>query len=633
MEQKRQDLIPEQAPNALAEKLAHLPALPGVYLMKEHTGSVLYVGKAKNLKTRVRSYFQSSQDQRYKVKLLVSRISDLETIITPSEKEALILENTLIKKYRPRFNVTFRDDKNYPYLRLSLEEPYPTLTIARQAKKDRSQYFGPFASTQAVRETLKLINLIFPLRKCHGKRLEKKRPCIYHQLGQCPAPCCCMVDAEEYQKTVREVQLFLQGRGREIIASLRKKMELDSQALRFEQAARTRDRIHALEETLERQTMVSLDFTDRDVFSFYREEARMEMVVLFVRSGRLSGSRSFTLRNLQLADEDVLCSFLAQYYGQGKFIPQEIITPLHLQDKELLKEWLYETGGHKVSIVSVTHGPRYELLKMAAQNAEILFHRQTAREQQARGDILAALQEKLSLKNFPACIECFDISNISGTSSVGAAVRFEQGEPHKDGYRRFRIKTVQQADDYAMMYEVLSRHLARARTGDRLPDLMMVDGGKGQLGVLLRALQDAGMNGVDAISLAKGRASRNSRVENFAEEEKIFLPHRKGPLILPRHSAGLLLLQRIRDEAHRFAITYHQKLKAQHDLSSPLEGIKGIGKSTARRILKHFGAMEQIRNASQQQLETLPFLNKKRAALIYDYFHTKTQDESEEGSL
>jgi excinuclease ABC subunit C len=358
----------------------------------------------------------------------------------------------------------------------------------------------------------------------------------------------------------------------------------------------------------------------------------MEMVVLFVRSGRLSGSRSFTLRNLQLADEDVLCSFLAQYYGQGKFIPQEIIAPLHLQDKELLKEWLYETGGHKVSIVSVTHGPRYELLKMAAQNAEILFHRQTAREQQARGDILAALQEKLSLKNFPACIECFDISNISGTSAVGAAVRFEQGDPQKDGYRRFRIKTVQQADDYAMMYEVLSRHLSRTRTGGRLPDLIMVDGGKGQLGVLLRALQDAGMNGVDAISLAKGRASRNSRVENFAEEEKIFLPHRKGPLILPRHSAALLLLQRIRDEAHRFAITYHQKLKAQHDLSSPLEGIKGIGKSTARRILRHFGTMEQIRNASQQQLETLPFLNKKRAALIYDYFHTRTEGAPERGN-
>jgi excinuclease ABC subunit C len=378
--------------------------------------------------------------------------------------------------------------------------------------------------------------------------------------------------------------------------------------------------------------MVSLDFTDRDVFSFYRQEDRMEMVVLFVRSGRLGGSRSFTLRNLQLADEDVLCSFLAQYYDQGKFIPREIITPLHLKDTGLLQEWLDETSGHPVSIVSVTRGPRSELLRMAAQNAEILFHRQTAREQQAHEDILAGLQEKLSLNNFPACIECFDISNLSGTSAVGAAVRFEQGEPHKDGYRRFRIKTVQQADDYAMMYEVLSRHLARARTGDRLPDLIMVDGGKGQLGVLLRALQDAGMSAVDAISLAKGRASRNSRVEDFAAEEKIFLPHRKGPLILPQRSAGLLLLQRIRDEAHRFAITYHQKLKAKHDLSSPLEGIPGIGKSTARRILRHFGTMEQIRNASQQQLETLPFLNKKRAALIYDYFHTRTEGAPERGN-
>jgi excinuclease ABC subunit C len=358
----------------------------------------------------------------------------------------------------------------------------------------------------------------------------------------------------------------------------------------------------------------------------------MEMVVLFVRSGRLGGSRSFTLRNLQLADEDVLRSFLAQYYYQGKFIPQEIITPLHLKDTGLLQEWLCETSGHPVSIVSVARGSRSELLKMAAQNAEILFHRQTSREQQANGDMLADLQKKLNLKSFPAAIECFDISNISGTSAVGAAVRFEHGKPQKDGYRRFRIKTVPQADDYAMMYEVLSRHLVRAQADSRLPDLLMVDGGKGQLGVLLRALRDAGISTVDAIALAKGRASRTSGAENCTEEDKIFLPQRKGPLMLPQRSAGLLLLQRIRDEAHRFAITYHQKLKKKHDLSSPLEGITGIGKSTARRMLRHFGDMEQIRNASQQQLETLPFLNKIKAALIYDYFHTRTEGAPERGN-
>lgn len=611
MNKNRQAIVPEQVQKNLEEKRAHLPALPGVYLMKDITGAVLYVGKAKNLKHRVRSYFHHPQDQRYKTQILVSKIADIETIVTNTEKDALILENNLIKKYRPRFNVSLRDDKNYPYLRLSLDEPYPALTIARQAHKDGAQYFGPFASAAAVRETLKLVNQVFPLRKCHGKRLEKKRPCIYYQLGQCPAPCCCRVDEKEYRETVHEVQLFLQGRGREIIASLRKRMELESQALRFEQAARLRDRIKALEETLERQTIVSLDFTDRDVFAWHREEDRMEMVVLFMRRGRLSGSRSFTLHNLSIPDEEVLSSFLTQFYDTGKFIPQEIIVPVPLPDKDLVQDWLHEISGRTVPIITVPHGARYELLKMAEQNARILFTRKAAPAPRDNRTLLAMLQKKLSLKNFPDCIECVDISNISGTSAVGATVRFEQGEPNKDGYRRFRIKTVQQADDYAMMYEVLSRHLARLQAEQRLPDLLMVDGGKGQLAVLLRALQDTGIHNIDAIALAKGRN---------AQADKIFVPHRKNPLMLAPRSGVLLLLQRIRDEAHRCAITYYQKLKGMQDLSSPLERIKGIGEITAQRVLQHFGSLEHIQAATPQQLAMLPFLNKRQAARIYRFF-------------
>lgn len=608
----------QQASPEITAQLAQLPKLPGVYLMKDRGGSVLYVGKAKNLKSRVRSYFQRIQDQRQKVQLLVAKIAAIETIVTPSEKEALILENTLIKKYRPRFNVSFRDDKNYPYLRLSLDEPYPTLTIARQAKPDSARYFGPFASSLAVRETLKLINLIFPIRKCHGRRLEKKRPCIYYQLGQCPAPCCCMVDPEEYKKTVRDVQFFLQGRSREVIVSLKKKMELESQSLQFEQAARTRDRLQALEQTLEKQSMVGPDFTDRDVFSFFREGERMEVVVLFVRGGRLSGTRSFTLNNLSLSDAETLSSFLAQYYDQGKFIPREVIIPCNLPDQGLLAEWLRETRGGPVKIVVPVKGVRGELLKMAAQNAGILFRR---RESAQPEDVLYKLQEQLGLKRYPQRIACFDISNIMGTAAVGSAVLFADARPDKTGYRRFRIRTVQQADDYAMMYEVLSRYLARAQREKTVPDLIMVDGGRGQLGVLIRALEDSALKGVDAISLAKAADQGKKPAGSSTEEEKICLPQRKNPLILPRQSPVLLFLQRIRDEAHRFAVTYHRQLKARRDLTSPLQDIPGVGKKTAQQLLRHFGSIERLQHTAHEELSQLCFLNKKTAALVYDYFH------------
>jgi len=608
----------EQTSPEITAQLAQLPKLPGVYLMKDRGGAVLYVGEAKNLKNRVRSYFQRFQDQRQKVQVLVTKIAGIETIVTQSEKEALILENTLIKKYRPRFNVTYRDDKNYPYLRLALDEPYPTLTIARQAKSDGARYFGPFASAQAVRETLKLINLMFPIRKCHGRRLEKKRPCIYYQLGQCPAPCCCMVDREEYQKTVRDVQLFLSGRSREVIASLKKKMELESQSLQFEQAARTRDRIQALEQTLEKQSVVSPDFTDRDVFSFHREGERMEVVVLFVRSGRLSGTRSFTLNNLTLSDAETLSSFLSQYYAKGKFIPPEVVIPEKLADQGLLAEWLAEARGGPVKIVVPIKGVRHELLKMASQNAGILFRRGESAQPE---DVLSALQQELGLKRYPRCIVCFDISNILGTAAVGSAVLFTDARPDKAGYRRFRIKTVHQADDYAMMYEVLSRYLARAQNENTVPDLIMVDGGRGQLGVLLKALDDGKLEGVDAISLAKAAEPGKQRAGSPAEEEKICLPQRKNPLILHRRSPVLLLLQRIRDEAHRFAITYHRKLKARRDLTSPLEAIPGVGKKTAQQLLRHFGSIERLREAARAELAQLSFLNKKTAALVYVYFH------------
>ncbi len=605
----------------LSAKIAQLPTSPGVYLMKDSRGSVIYVGKAKSLRSRVRFYFQRLQDLSHKTRLMVSKITDLETIVTKTEKDALILENSLIKKSLPRFNVQFRDDKEHPYLKLSIKEPYPNLTIIRKPQKDGSMYFGPFASAQAVRETVKVIHKIFPLRKCSGKKLKKDRPCVYYQLGQCPAPCCCQVPPEQYNRTVKDVQLFLQGRGSDIIAGLKKSMQHESDKLNYELAARIRDRITAIEKTLERQSVVCLDFADRDVFSFYREGSHMGITVLFVRSGRMTGSRNFFLKNLQLTDEEVISSFIAQYYHQGEFIPREILTPLPLEDKVLLEDWLREKKEQRVIITFSQRGAKKNLVQMAAQNARIMFDRTQAKEKDTEA-ILQELQKRLHLKNYPARIACCDISNIMGTSAVGSLVMFEDGRPFKPGYRRYRIKTVHQPNDYAMMYEVLGRFLAPQKRETHRPDLIMVDGGKGQLGVLIAALREHGHSGIDAIALAKAQKSEKSAKK---AEEKVFLPHRKNPVLFPGNSQAFFLLQRVRDEAHRFAISYHKHLKKKNDFTSPLESIAGIGVRTAHAVLKHFGSLDKAREATLAQIQEVPTVTLKRAEMLYRFFHPEQQ--------
>ena len=602
----------------LPGKTAHLPADPGVYLMKDRKGSVIYVGKAKSLKNRVRSYFQRLPDTSSKTRLMVSKIDDIETIVTRTEKAALILENTLIKKYRPRFNVIFRDDKEYPFLRLSVNEPYPNLIIVRKPKKDGGLYFGPFASSQAVRETLKVMHKLFALRKCSGRKLKKDRPCLYYQLGQCLAPCSQDVARDEYRRIVKDVRLFLQGRGNEIIPGLRKKMGFEAQNLNFELAAQIRDRIAAIEKTLEKQSVVCLDFADRDVFSFYRQETRMGITALFVRSGRMIGSRSFFLKNLQLTDEEVLSSFVSQYYQQGQFIPREVILPLVLEDREVLKDLLQEKRGRNVKIIRPQRGSKKELLEMAAQNAEIMFSRNQSAERDME-NILEELRQRLHLKNQPGRIQCVDISNIMGTSAVGSLVVFEDGMPLKDAYRRFRIKTVQQPDDYAMMYEVLSRHLDREKQGGLLPDLIVVDGGKGQLGVLCKALHNYGVTTVDAAALAKAKQAVKAGEK---PDEKVFIPHRKNPVKFPKNSPALFLLQRLRDEAHRFAVSYHKILKKKKDFTSTMADVAGIGTVTIKAVLKHFGSLEKARQATREELAVVPSVTRKRAEILYAFFHS-----------
>ncbi len=568
----------------LADTAAELPTNPGVYLMKDSQGCVIYVGKAKVLRNRVRSYFQRLQDAVPKTRLMVSKIAAIETIVTPSEKDALILENNLIKKYRPRYNVVFRDDKEYPYLRLAAGELYPNLTIVRRVQKDGSAYFGPFASVQAVRETLKAINVLFTLRKCSGRRFEKKRPCIYHQLGQCPAPCCCMVEPAQYQKTVMEVKLFLQGRSTEVLDGLRRRMEGASAALNFELAAQLRDRIAAIETTLEKTTLVNLDLIDRDVFAFWRDDTQMAVTVMFVRTGRMMGSRNIMLRKIQIEDAEAISSFISQYYTAGEYIPQEVITPLPLEEMDVLEDFLREQKGWPVTLTWPRRGPKTDLLRMATQNAELFFKRNRELERKDE-DLLKDLQERLHLLRYPARICCFDISNIQGTSAVGSMVCFEDGRPAKEGYRRFRIRSVHQPDDYAMMHEVLMRYLAKAKENESLPDLIMVDGGKGQLHVLDRAFVDTGVTGVDAAALAKGRLDETT---NQMEDDKVFLLHRKNPVVFPKQSQTLYLLQRVRDEAHRFAITYYKTLKKKSDFTSALETVPGLGAKTSQRGLKTF---------------------------------------------
>lgn len=602
----------EQHRTALADKASRLPATPGVYLMKDRRGVVLYVGKAKALRARVRSYFQKPQADSLKTQRLVAHIADFDTIAAPTEKDALILENDLIKKHRPRFNVLLRDDKEYPYLCLTVQDTYPTLTIARRPRPDGSRYYGPFPSAQAARETLRTIHRLFPLRKCSGRRLERRRPCVYHQLGQCPAPCARQVDPARYRTTVRDAELFLQGRNRTVIREMKERMAAASDALDFERAARLRDRIAAIAATLERQTLVCRDFRDRDVFALHEESGRRAATIIFIRACRVIGARSSMLAGVPLPDDETLASFAAQYYDRGNYIPDEILMPLPLPDATALTAWLQEKKGSPVVIICPRRGFRKTLVAMALDNAALFARRQLDAAQQVENR-LQELAAKLGMTKIPERIACVDISTISGTAAAGSLVVFQNGSPDKSSYRRFRITSVQQQDDYAMIRDVLTRYLTRARTEQTLPDLIVVDGGKGQLAVLTAVLRELGITGVGAAALAKGRGRQ---VSGNPRDETVFVPGRKNPVALARRSGALLLLQQIRDEAHRFAVAYHTRLRTKHGFASPLTAISGIGAQTARALLQTFGSIDAIRRASVKELQAAPSMNARKAAAV-----------------
>jgi len=602
----------------LEQKINNLPTNPGVYFFKDNKGTILYVGKAGNIKHRVNSYFQRPTEKDVKTLAMLEKVADIETIVTDTEKEAFILEDNLVKVHHPRYNVKLRDDKNYPCLRLSIEEEFPTLCVVRRIKKDGSIYFGPYPSATSLRETLKVIRRLFPIRTClDTKFIHRLRPCLNYEMGRCAGPCCGKIDPIQYREMVHQVRMFLEGRNKDLAERLKKRMEKESEKLRFETAAKIRDQIEHIKKVIERQKIVSRDFLNQDVIGFHHQDHTIVVYPLFVRAGKLLGGKGFTFSSTGLPDEEVLSSFLRQYYRKGKFIPEQVLIPMAIPEQAAVEQWLTELKGKKVQILIPVRGDKRHLLRMACDNADkFLLAESGFREDQEK--LLEALKEKLHLRKIPRRIEAFDISNLQGGYAVGSMVTFVDGKPFKERYRHFKIKMVEGADDYGMMYEVLLRRYKKAAEEGDLPDLVLLDGGRGQLNVAQEVFKELNVKEVDLISLAKARTIEGP----LKTDEKIFHPRYKEPLTFGRQSPLLLLLDRIRDEAHRFAIAYHKKVRGRETIKSVIREIPGIGRVRQKQLLKYFGSVGKIMEASPEALAKAPKMNERLAREVYTFFKT-----------
>jgi excinuclease ABC subunit C len=603
---------------SVEDRLKTVSAEPGVYLLRDKVGKVIYVGKAKSLRSRVRMYFRGG-DGRYQVPFLVGKVADVETLVTRNEKEALILENNLIKQYKPRYNIRLKDDKSYVSVKVTVEEEWPRVYVTRKIQKDKSRYFGPYHSAWAVRDSLDALRKVFPLRTCSDTVFRNRsRPCLEHQIKRCPGPCCLPVDRDEYQLALNNAMLVLEGKNEELRRDLRARMEQASEAMRYEEAARLRDQIRAIEKTAEPQEMVSHFGIDQDVFGLYREGGFIEIQVLTVRRGKLTGSHAYGLDDREFPDEQVIAEVLGQYYSGGRFIPDEILVPVVLDDAEVRESYLSELKGKKVTVLRPQRGDKVRLCEMAAENARQTFSARRDVDDK-RTKMVEELQKQLGLRNAPKRIECFDISNFQGRQIVGSMVVFDEGEPDKSRYRRYRVKTVAGQDDFASMYEVLKRRYTRAIAENGLPDLMVIDGGKGQLGVASAVLAELAIAEVDLVSLAKDRVAADPRSPEIRHsEERVFLPNRKNPIVLPRNSTALFLLQRVRDEAHRFAIAFHRELRARERLRSVLDDLPGVGRKRRRLLLKHFGSLRRVMSASVEEIAALPGFGPDLARKIFE---------------
>jgi excinuclease ABC subunit C len=602
-------------------ELQRQPSSAGVYLMKDADGKVLYVGKAKNLRKRLRSYLLAERDTRPQIKFLMERTTSVETIVTDTEKEALILENTLIKKYRPRYNIHLRDDKTFVSLRIDLREEFPTLEIVRQVRQDGARYFGPYSSSSALRQTLKEIYRVFPLRHYPVARCRQRgRPCLFHQIGQCSAPCHGLISRPAYRRLVDGAMALLEGRPGEVIETLRQCMSSAAQDQRYEDAAILRDQLRAIKATVEQQKAVRHGAIDQDVVGIFRQGGEVEVVVLFYRQGKLSARRNYNM-NWLLTEEELLAEFLAQFYGRDVPLPDEVVLPLPVDGMDSLAEWLTERRGRKVRLIIPQRGERLRLVELANRNAAESWRERGSRDE-ARRRVLDEIRQRLQLQRQPQRIECFDVSTIHGQATVASMSVVIDGEPAPAEYRHYRVKTVAGTDDYAAMEEVLRRRLQRGLQEACLPDLILIDGGKGQLGILTAVLADLGLSAdIGVAGIAKSRVKSNIRGHAVERtEERFFLPDRKNPVFLRRGSAALFLLERLRDEAHRFAITYHRKVRGKTQLKSSLNDIPGVGPQRRNALLKKFGSLKGIKAAKLSDLQAMSGLPTSIAERIYRYF-------------
>jgi excinuclease ABC subunit C len=607
----------ESPARPLEERLATIPVRPGVYVLKDGHGKVIYVGKAANLRSRVRTYLRGGDD-RSQVRFLCDRLADFETIVTANDKEALILENNLIKQYRPRYNIRLKDDKSYVSVKVTVQDPWPRVLVTRRIVKDGGRYYGPFASASAVRDTLDTIRKVFPLRTCSDPVFRNRsRPCIEYDIKRCLGPCVLPVGRAVYEEHLRQVMLLLEGKNSEVVRHLRRRMDVAADEERFEEAARLRDQIHAIETTQERQQVVEHWGANQDVFGLYREGGCVEVQVLFVRSGKLVSNRSYSFDDWEFPDEDVMEAVLTQFYQATTHdVPDEILLPVTISDADVRADYLSERRGKKVAILAPQRGDKLRLVEMARQNAQQAFvERRDAAKQGER--MVAELRSRLRLANAPKRIECLDIATFQGSETVGAIVAFDEGEPDKDGYRHYRIRSVEGTDDFAAVAEVLRRRFRDGGTKSGLPDLLVIDGGLGQLGAARAVLDELGIGGLEVVALAKERVERDATATDIRRRpERVFLPGRKNPVVLKPNSTALFLLQRVRDEAHRFVNLYHRKLRTRARFASKLDAVPGVGPRRRRALLRRFGSLRRVGEASADEIATVPGITLTLAAQI-----------------
>jgi len=611
----------------LKELLDSLPTKPGVYLMVDKYTTVIYVGKAINLRARVRSYFHRSAQEWAKTRQLVHRIANIEFIVTGSELEALVLESTLIKRHKPRFNVRLKDDKRYPYIKITLQENFPSVAVTRQMMDDGARYYGPYTSVEAVHQTLDLLRRMFPYLNCKREITgQDTRPCLYYHIKRCGGPCIGAVSREDYRATIKQLCDFLEGKADQVLAEMNERMNAAAQKWQFEKAAQLRDQIRAVDKVIERQRVVSLTKVDQDVIAFAREDGQACAQVFFIRRGRLIGREYFILEGAEEKNErKVMASFLKQFYDKAAYVPPEILLPHEVDEALVIEQWLRTRRGTKVALRVPRRGKKRELVRMAVENAaETLSHlrAQWLADESQHTVALAELQEALNLPGPPTRIEGYDISNIQGTAATGSMVVFVKGVARKSDYRRFRIKSVAGSNDFAMMQEVLRRRFKRAvkareekaagQPGSKsekwsiMPDLILIDGGKGQLNSVLEVLEEYGLDDLPVAGLAK-------------KHEELFLPGQPKPVILPRGSQGLFLVQRVRDESHRFAVTHHRSIRRKAGLASQLDSVPGIGPKRRAALLKQFGSLDAIRAAGLEELTAVPGMTEKAAQAIRDF--------------